>query len=238
MEDGLSNLAVEYINNCRKVVQTGFAQPCFLCGARCPDGPLCPACSADLPVLQGAACPACGQPTPGGAVWCGRCLKRQPAFDRTLAAYAYAFPLSVLVGQLKYGGELALAAWLGDRLAERVAGGDRPDHIVPVPLHPNRLKTRGFNQSVLIAKRLSRRLALPIDVSACSRVKDTPPQVELPMRSRRGNMRNAFRCDRGLAGRHVALVDDVMTSGASLDALARVGALLSRDGLVADPELH
>lgn len=160
-------------------------------------------------------------PTAGGEI-CGACQKRPPYFDRIVAAYRYAFPLSVLVQRLKYGGELALAPWLADRLADEADRAALPELFIPMPLHANRVRERGFNQAALIARRLGRRLGLPVALDACRRIRDTRPQVELPFDSRRRNMRGAFVCDENLAGRRIALVDDVMTSGASLSELAGV----------------
>ncbi len=182
---------------------------------------LCPGCAADLPRLPAERCPACALPTPGGVV-CGACLKHPPAYARTVAVYQYAFPASALIQQLKYGDQLALAPWLADRLVEALADADRPDLIIPMPLHPNRLKTRGFNQAALLAKRVSSQLDVALDLHTTRRVRDTRPQVELPLKDRRGNMRNAFACDLDLSGKRIALVDDVMTSGASLNELAKV----------------
>lgn len=217
----LSNPVFGILYSCINYVQSRIAQPCFLCGARSVGALLCPACAADLPRLPAERCPVCAAPTHAGAV-CGRCLKRQPAFSRTVAVYRYGFPASVLVQQLKYGGELALAPWLADRLADELERDELPDVLIPMPLHGRRLRERGFNQAALVASRLGKRLAVPVDLESCRRVRDTRPQVELPMKSRRGNMRNAFVCDADLSGRRVALVDDVMTSGASLNELARV----------------
>jgi ComF family protein len=217
----LSNPLFSLLDSCINYVQSRVAQPCFLCGARSRGQILCPDCAADLPRLAVARCPVCATPTLAGAV-CGRCLKQPPAFGRTVAVYRYDFPVSVLVQQLKYGGELALAPWLADRLAEQVGTTGLPDLLIPMPLHGRRLRERGFNQAALIAGGLAKRLDLPSGLDVCRRVKDTRPQVELPIKSRRGNMRNAFACDADLSGKRVALVDDVMTSGASLDELARV----------------
>lgn len=210
-----------FMNNCMQFMQKRVAQPCFLCGARTQGTLLCPGCAGDLPRVPAECCPVCALPTLAGAV-CGACLKHPPAFDRTVSVYQYAFPASVLVQQLKYGDELALAPWLADRLVETLAGADRPDLIIPMPLHENRLKERGFNQAALLAKRLSNQLDVALDLRNTRRVRDTRPQVELPLKHRRGNMRNAFACDLDLTGKHVALVDDVMTSGASLNELAKV----------------
>lgn len=224
----MSNFVRRALNICLNNAHSALAQPCLLCGARSHAGLLCPACAAGLPRLAAARCPLCALPTPGGAV-CGACLKRPPAFDRAEAVYRYAFPVDVLVQRLKYGGQTVVADWLAARLAEGLAAAPRPDLIVPMPLHPRRLRERGYNQAALLAGHLARRLGVASDPAACRRVRDTPPQVDLPLARRHRNMRGAFACDRDLRGRRVALVDDVMTSGASLDALAgavrRAGAV-------------
>jgi ComF family protein len=152
---------------------------------------------------------------------CGHCLRRPPAFDHTEAVYAYAFPLDALVRHCKYQGGLELTSLFAQALVERIQGRDTADLIVPMPLHPKRLGERGFNQAAEVARRLAGQMALPWLASTCARVRDTPPQAGLDLKGRRRNLRNAFRCDVDLAGRRVALVDDVMTSGASLNELAR-----------------
>ncbi len=178
-----------------------------------------------MPYLPDAHCPVCALPTPGGAV-CGRCLKKHPQFDRTVAAFAYSFPLDKVVQALKFIEQLHLAGSLADRLVRRIAR--RPDCIVPMPLHPARLRERGHNQSLEIARRIAAQLNLPLLPHACQRVRDTPPQSGLKWKERGKNMRKAFQCAENFAGKHVAMVDDVMTSGASLNefalALRRAGA--------------
>jgi len=167
----------------------------------------------------------CALPTFNGGV-CGRCLKRAPQFDRTVAVFAYAFPLDKLVQALKFGEQLLLSEALADRLAQCIV--HRPDRIVPMPLHAARLKERGFNQSLELARRIAHKLDVPLLPNACERVRDTPPQSALKWKERDRNVRRAFVCTQDFAGKHVALVDDVMTSGASLNELAqavrRVGA--------------
>ncbi len=200
-----------------KLEQILPAQPCLLCGAMSQHGSWCAACDASLPYLQGAHCPVCALPTPDGAP-CGRCLKKQPLFARTVAPFAYAFPLDRLVQALKFNGQLHLANGLADRLAR--CATHRPDCIVPMPLHPARLAQRGHNQSLELARRVADRLDIPLLPNACLRVRDTPPQSELKWKEREKNMRKAFRCTEDFSGKHVAMVDDVMTSGASLNALA------------------
>ena len=188
-------------------------------------GAWCLACDAALPYLLGARCPVCALPTPDSTP-CGRCLRKQPLFDRTVAAFAYGFPLDRLVQALKFSGQLHLANGLADKLVNFVAV--RPDCIVPMPLHPARLMQRGHNQSLELARRAAARLDIPLLPHSCLRVRDTPPQSSLKWKERGKNMRKAFHCREDFAGRHVAMVDDVMTSGASLNemalALRRAGA--------------
>lgn len=201
-------------------MQSRLAQPCLLCLARSRSGLLCPGCAADLPRLDADGCPQCGLPGTGGRT-CGPCLIRPPAFAAARAVYRFDFPVDVLVHQLKYHGELAVAAWLAERMAEVTTGSAQPDLLIPMPLHPRRLRERGFNQSALLAGHLGRRLGTPVEMGACRRLRDTPPQVGLSLTQRRRNLRGAFACDADLAGQRVVLVDDVLTSGASLNELAR-----------------
>ena len=183
------------------------------------DGLWCGACDADLPYLDAPHCPVCALPIPSGEV-CGHCLRDPPLFTSTTAVFAYAFPLDRLVQALKYGEQLALANAFAEKLALRIDKSDLPDCLIPMPLHPAKLRERGFNQSLLLAKILSRKLNIQLLPHACQRVRDTPPQSALPWKERRKNVRNAFRCDTDLTGKKVALVDDVLTTGASLNALA------------------
>lgn len=206
-------------DGCSSFVRRHVAQPCALCGRRSLVGAVCAPCLEGLPRLPAARCPVCAQPTPLGEV-CGACLKRPPAFDRTVAAFRYAAPVDGLVQRFKYGGELALAQFFADQLLAALPGRDLPERLLPLPLHASRTRERGFNQAVEIGKVLSRRLGLPLDGLACARIRPTPPQAGLSLKARRRNIRGAFACGADLTGRHVALLDDVMTSGASLDALA------------------
>ena len=185
----------------------------------------CEACDAALPYLGEPHCPVCALPTPAGEV-CGHCLKDPPLFIRTTAVFGYAFPLDKLIQAMKYGEQLALANAFAEKLALRVNHSDLPDYIIPMPLHPAKLRERGFNQSLLLAAKTARELGIELLPNACQRVRDTPPQSALPWKERKKNMRDAFRCDVDLTGRHVALVDDVLTTGASLNALA--GAVQKR----------
>jgi len=198
-----------------KLASVLFGGSCFVCrgAARAL---LCAQCDAELPRLAEALCPRCALESPGGAV-CGRCLTLSPAYDATHAALAYDFPADALVHALKFRGELALAPLLASFLAGKVRG-ERVDHVVPVPLSTERLRQRGYNQAVEIARHL-RNDALAL--ALCERTRDAPPQIELPYDQRQRNVRGAFRCSRALTGARIAVVDDVMTTGATLDELAR-----------------
>ena len=193
---------------------------CLLCAADSATSLLCPACTADLPQLPSALCPQCGEETTLGER-CGACLKDPPAFSRTIALFRYEFPVDRLIQALKYGHQLALAAWLGLRLGERLLASDY-DVLLPLPLHPSRLQTRGFNQSLEIARVTSAASGIPMDPAILTRVRATSPQAELPLKERGRNVRGAFECSRDLAGRRILLVDDVMTSGATLREAARI----------------
>ena len=151
---------------------------------------------------------------------CGHCLTQPPLFNRTTAVFGYSFPLDKLIQNMKYGEQLSLAYAFAKKLAQRIDKCDLPDYLIAMPLHPAKLCERGFNQSMLIASTFARELKLKQPVSACRRVRDTPPQSALPWKERKKNVRNASCCDIDLAGKRVALVDDVMTTGASLNELA------------------
>ena len=179
----------------------------------------CGACDAALPYLDAPRCPVCALPTPSSEV-CGQCLKHPPLFTRTTAVFGYAFPLDKLIQAMKYGEQLALAHAFAEKLAQHIDRNKLPDCIIPMPLHPAKLRERGFNQSQLLAAKIARELDLKLLPDACRRIRDTPPQSALPWKERKKNVRNAFRCDADLTGKRVALVDDVLTTGASLNALA------------------
>lgn len=199
-----------------------FGGTCYLCRGESRDT-LCAACSADLPRLARERCPRCALPMPASAL-CGRCASDPAAFDATVAAFAYAFPADVLVQGLKFRSELALARLLADALLAELAvaphSAARADLIVPVPLHPLRLRERGYNQSMEIARVIGERLGVPVAADLCERARDTPAQPGLPWKERRENVRGAFSCTRPLDGKAVAVVDDVMTTGATLGEVA------------------
>jgi ComF family protein len=197
-----------------------FGGSCFLCRGAAHDV-LCDACRGDLPRLEGPRCARCALSCAAGPV-CGRCLARPPRYDATVAALAYGFPADALVHALKFRGELALAPLLAGLLREAAAQGG-VDCVLPVPLSRQRLRERGYNQAAEIARPLARAARAALELSACERARDTPQQAELPWAERARNVRGAFRCEPRFSGKAIAVVDDVMTTGATLDELA--GAL-------------
>lgn len=211
---------MQFIDICTNFVRTLLPQDCLLCGSACGHQQLCEGCRRDLPVFDSPSCPVCAMPSPHAEI-CGACIKHPPHFDSTLAVFAYAFPIDALLRTLKYQGQLAIAELAGEFLAQRVGGGPPVDLIIPMPLHALRLKQRGFNQATEIARIVSRRNGIPMAADAALRVRATEPQAGLPMAKRSKNIRGAFACTQDMTGKRIALLDDVMTSGASLNELAK-----------------
>ena len=230
----LSNSAPGFLNNCLRIVRSLLPQSCQLCGAEDVAGPFCAPCLADLPWLPRNRCEVCALPLASGSV-CGACLEQPPRFDRVEAVFAYRFPVDALIHAYKYGGRLALARPLGEALAQRVARD--VDVIVPMPLARGRLAERGFNQALEIARVVAAGTGIGILPGACRKVADTPPQAALPWHERAKNVRRVFVCDADLEGKRVAVVDDVLTTGATLNEIARVlrkaGAASVRGWIVA-----
>jgi ComF family protein len=192
---------------------------CVLCGAESGHAQICAPCDAELPRLAQRRCAVCALPLASGAV-CGACLDSPPRYTRVIAAFSYRFPLDALIQAYKYGGRLAHARILGAALAA-VVDADA-DVIVAMPLAPGRLAERGFNQALEIARFIAGVTGIRLLPHACRKVIETAPQAALPWKERAKNVRRAFVCDADLRGQRVAVVDDVMTTGATLNELAKV----------------
>ncbi len=191
------------------------------------DAGLCPACLRDLP-WNHCACRRCGLPLPAPAPACGHCLRRPPPLTETRPVFRYERPLDRLLPRLKFHQDLAAGRHCAALMAEALAAAPRPQAIVPLPLHRTRLRARGFDQTLELAAPLARALGLPLRDDLLARVRETAPQSRLDAPTRRRNLRGAFAVRPGVAlPAHVALVDDVMTTGATLhaaaDALLRAG---------------
>lgn len=185
----------------------------------------CAPCWASLEFLGTGGCSQCGLPLAAtDAQLCGACLARPPRLDRIRSAVAYGDISRSIAMRLKYGRKVALARTMS-RFMHPLLGEIPPDAVlVPVPLHRARLWTRGFNQSAIVARELSRLTGLPLAVDALRRVRSTPPLKGMSMHQRRRTVAGAFRAKRPaqLRGRTVILVDDVLTTGSTANACARV----------------
>lgn len=207
-----------------------FVPPCLLCLAATEGADICPACAGELP-RPGNHCRRCCEPLPQNqGPLCARCLANPPAYDQARASFIYAPPISRLIIQLKYHRRLTLVKVLSELLLAHVRAemDTVPDCLIPVPLHRLRISGRGFNQATEIARILSRRLGIPCDKHCVVRIRNTPPQTGLRGSRRRRNLRGAFAVRRPPRGRHVALIDDVMTTGTTF---AEIAALLKRNGV-------
>jgi ComF family protein len=197
---------------------------CRLCGAF-DAHPVCQACSTDV-LRPIARCTQCALPVKHATTSCGQCLRETPPFTRTITLGDYAEPQSSLVTALKYRAELPLARWfaraLTDALKQALSESERPNVLIPIPLAPRRLRQRGFNQSWEIAKIMATHLNCPAHAHILRRTRETTPQAGLRLRTRRANVNDAFQLTDGNAvrGLHIGLVDDVMTSGATIHAAA------------------
>ena len=186
-----------------------------------PEG-LCMVCQSQLPLIEGRRCSRCAAAIADGQSLCGNCLQTPPPFEETIAAYRYAPPIDQLICSLKFSSRLSYARILGFLLIRQLLHRkiEKPDCLLPTPLHSKRLRLRGFNQSLEIARPLSRYFGLTIANDHIKRVKAGVPQTSLSGAMRRKNMRGAFRVCRPLPYRHVVIVDDVLTTGATVTELA------------------
>jgi ComF family protein len=200
---------------------------CALCGDGC-DGVVCPPCCGQFAAPRGPCCARCANPLASGSL-CGSCLSDPPAFDATVAAVDYAAPLDQLVLQLKFSARLPLAPWFARQLRDAILARRSavqpnllPDLLCPVPLGRKRLVERGFNQALEIARPLAASLGVALQPKLAERTTETTAQSGVTPAERAGNVRGAFAVAEPdlIAGRHVGLVDDVMTSGHTLGELA------------------
>ncbi len=215
------------------IQQVVYPCTCLLCGASADTGlDLCAGCRDDLPYLHNA-CPRCGLPLPEQAdngSPCGQCQRTPPPFDRCLTPFAYLSPVADLVNGLKFHKRLQCGRVLSELLLEFLEQKlhERPQLLIPVPLHPARQRERGYNQALELARPLGRRFRIPVDTGHCRRTHPTLPQSALTLKARKKNIRGAFTLKGTLRASHVALIDDVVTTGNTVAELAR---LLKRNGV-------
>ena len=205
-----------------------ISQDCTLCGVR-SQACLCEDCHRDLPFLAlggASVCPSCSAQSADNQI-CGACLSAPPHFDDTISAFHYSYPLDRLVQDYKFNANLGLLPFFADSLARAIRANrasdavTQPDLVIPLPLAPKRLAERGFNQSALLGERVSKTLGIRFEARGMLRVRETPPQTGLNREARLKNVRGAFDCAHRLDGKYVAVVDDVMTTGATLSEAAK-----------------
>ncbi len=190
--------------------------------------PLCSECESELPA-NASACPVCALPQPDPDWPCARCQLEPPAFERCLSPWLYQPPIDRFIQRFKYHGDMGMLPLLVHLLcppvlAELEALG-APDVIVPVPMHWRKRLWRGFNQAETLAESLRRAkglrpAGLRVDSRLCRKTRHTPAQFGLDLRQRRGNLRGAFECRQSLRGQFVVILDDVVTTGATVNWLA------------------
>jgi ComF family protein len=224
---------MSWLPEARAALRRLLAPDCLVCGVE-PGDPVCAGCLDDFLPAHVPRCPGCALrlpwvaptttagivPSPGR---CGRCLVHPRRFDAARALGDYAAPLDAMVAALKFQSRLDLGRAFGELLARRLGGADLPAQaVVPLPLHPSRLRDRGYNQSEEIARALAATAGLPLWRDALQRALARPPQQGLTRRQRRANVRGVFRAPRPLPPVHLLLVDDVLTTGATLESAAAV----------------
>ena len=204
-------------------------QNCLLCDEPAEaEMPICVACEAEMPWL-GEHCQTCALPLPKAGLTCDGCLLEPPAYEQVAVPWRYDFPVDSLITRFKHNAKWPFGHLLADVLSQYLQHRfdedlPRPDALLPVPLAAKRLRQRGFNQAAMLARWLSQQLDLPCEENVVHRIQDTSAQQDLDAKARKRNLRNAFALtsDANVKGRHLALVDDVLTTGATAQALARL----------------
>lgn len=210
----------------QKILSNLFPSRCIFCQKTVKQSvEVCPDCYQALPHNE-VCCVRCALPLAEGvnnAVLCGRCIKKMPAFDYSYSLFRYEDEVIGLVHRLKFGEKISYARSIGELLLRRLQETDElPDCLLPVSLHKSRLRQRGFNQSIEISRVMAKKLAIPIEHTAVIRQRSTVAQTGLNAKQRQKNIRGAFTVVRQLHYRHVLIVDDVMTTGATVNELAKV----------------
>jgi len=224
---------VTLVSTVRRLLHAVLPVPCTTCDVALSDDPVpffCRSCWESIQPLRGPFCPCCGRPFASSYALqhspdhlCGPCRSDPPAYTRAWSLYPYASPLQEAVRLFKYNKKVALADALGALMYRATIEPVHIDMIIPVPLHPARLRTREYNQSLLLADRISRARHIPISYNNLIRTRETAPQTDLSRAVRLKNLRRAFavRRPQDIAGRHVLIVDDVFTTGTTVNECAK-----------------
>ncbi len=178
----------------------------------------CSICAIPLPSPDLAN----GKASPAKARICGECLKKRPCYDRAVIPYIYVDGIRHMISRLKFNSKLIHADLLATLFMDAVGMPEAPEALIPMPLHNKRLRERGYNQSLLLARAIGRRWNLPIETGLCKRVKHTPAQAGLSRKQRRKNIKGVFTVSTRVPYRHIAIIDDVLTTGSSTNELAKM----------------
>lgn len=213
-----------------------FPSNCLFCKSDTKNSSLlCSACIEELPYLK-SVCLHCGKSLVGDIGeknYCGACLNQKFPFENVFIPFQYENPISRLVIDLKFNQKLLYAKILGnlmaDFLTKKYQEKEKPQLIIPVPLHKKRLRERGFNQALEIARPIAKKLKIPIDIYSCIRIKNTLAQSILNIEERKQNIKNAFLLKKSLEVNYVAIVDDVMTTGNTVKEFAKI---LKKSGIM------
>lgn len=192
---------------------------CRLCGAFCRGQVLCYDCIAELPQIE-MACPRCALPT-FSAQLCGRCLSKPPEQHASMSLYKYQDPVDRLIADFKFKDKLYLSQFFAEQMVSKLNSRTLPELLIPIPLHPHRLKQRGYNQSFELAKSLSKYLTIPVSNNYLERIINTQSQSSMPFKQRKKNIQHAFRATDKQPPKHIALIDDVLTTGHTANAAAK-----------------
>lgn len=209
------------------LVNQFFPNHCLLCGISCDQRLICTHCDEALPHLEKFPhiCRCCALPLRSAAPFCGHCLERKPAFTRTQVAFSYEYPVDFLIHQFKYRHQLTCGKALGKLFIDNCRQAERPDFLVPAPIHWRKRWLRGFNQTEVLARQLSTALGLPM-VQALKQTRYHPAQKSLGRRERQKNLRASLAIEsrhaRRIRGAHIAVVDDVVTTTATTRALSEL----------------
>ncbi len=197
---------------------------CLLCHAPSQHHGLCAGCRQDLPWLTEPHCPVCALPSPANQV-CGQCITHPPAFTAAFAAFRFEYPLVGVIHRFKYQGDWrlgsTLAKWLAQGLQVQTSLDYKPDLVIPIPLHTSRLKERGFNQAQLLAEQWAVDNKIPLAKFLLQRIVPTGSQAALDKEERLRNLHDAFLSNPEVMNKHILLIDDVMTTGATLEQASR-----------------
>ncbi len=216
----IENILPALRQNVAQLYSNLTATHCLLCGEIGENDSLCVDCINELPKL-GKSCPRCASPL-SHSLLCGRCLHQPPQQNSSFSLFEYKSPIDRLIADFKYNDKLFLSRFFAVQMAAKLKTRPLPQLLIPIPLHPRRLRERGYNQSLELAKQLSKQLSIPVCSKSVIRIKDSQPQTSLPYKERAKNIQRAFKVVNTMLPTHIALIDDVLTTGHTANSAAKI----------------